>query len=502
MPLDLPRRSRAIPLRNTVSAALVALSVVACNDTTGPDSRGVRLLTPIAADTANSEFPVEIQVNDASGQPLRNAEVKITPVMRPAACATCPAQPSLTVRPEGGGAWSAGVTDTTDADARVRAQVRLGHLAGAAGLVVEVPSKGLVDTLPLKITPGAAHSVQLFPEDTAVQVGRQYTVRATVVDRAGNPRTDAVTLSTSSGDAEVSGMTVKGVAFGEVQVRATAGTATGTASLSLLPAGRLAVTRLDFATGSSATVLVNTDGSEAQVLASAPLAGVAGWTRDGSHLVMLYNELDRVDRLYLYNVQAGTTRLVLDAGSNGRVVQFASPSITPDEQRIYFTGYPSPWGYSLLWSVAADGTGLQQHTQEDGPYMEVRHVSLSPDGALLAYTGRRGQQDGSGALYTFNVASGAHTRVLPNWGTNARWSPTGQWIAFIGDYSRVNLVRPDGTGLRQLLGVEGFPEWSADGRWLLVQMYGRWKMVEAATGEIVPIPDSIAGGWRFAAWRP
>jgi hypothetical protein len=52
--------------------------------------------------------------------------------------------------------------------------------------------------------------------------------------------------------------------------------------------------------------------------------------------------------------------------------------------------------------------------------------------------------------------------------TNPRWSPSGDWIAYVDGDGSLRVIRPDGTGGKRVsaLGsfVDGLPEWSPDGR--------------------------------------
>lgn len=86
---------------------------------------------------------------------------------------------------------------------------------------------------------------------------------------------------------------------------------------------------------------------------------------------------------------------------------------------------------------------------------------FSPDGKQLLYerdNSSRGAPAGMKALFVVDMTSGAQRRITP-WslsaGDNPDWSPDGQWILYRshhddGGVSNVELVHPDGTGLKQL----------------------------------------------------
>ena len=89
-------------------------------------------------------------------------------------------------------------------------------------------------------------------------------------------------------------------------------------------------------------------------------------------------------------------------------------------------------------------------------------VQLSPDGTRLAYAVSR--RDGPGRprseTWIRDLSNGAQLRL----GTDAtgasspRWSPDGQWIAFmgrVGDSSGVAVARADGSGIRFIAAVSG-----------------------------------------------
>jgi Tol biopolymer transport system component len=100
----------------------------------------------------------------------------------------------------------------------------------------------------------------------------------------------------------------------------------------------------------------------------------------------------------------------------------------------------------------------------------------SPDGATLAYVGRRG---GPFALYTCAVEGGEETCITTNFDhvDGPDYTPDGQWIWFNGERDgKVDLwrVRPDGTALEQMTydaQVNWFPHPSPDGVHVLYLAY-------------------------------
>jgi Tol biopolymer transport system component len=94
-------------------------------------------------------------------------------------------------------------------------------------------------------------------------------------------------------------------------------------------------------------------------------------------------------------------------------------------------------------------------------------AGFSPDGASVAFVGAAG-------LEVANADGAASRVVAPGWldANGVAWSRDGGWIAFTAyradGAARVVVVRPDGTGLRELGGLgpgqPSAPAWSSDGR--------------------------------------
>lgn len=93
--------------------------------------------------------------------------------------------------------------------------------------------------------------------------------------------------------------------------------------------------------------------------------------------------------------------------------------------------------------------------------------SFSPDGSRMAYASDQG---GVVSIYVAPVGGAGQPLVTGGKATDPVWSPTGEYIAFVSRETDVCIIRPDGTGLRQLTGGQGTnqrPSFSPDGRMIV-----------------------------------
>lgn len=199
--------------------------------------------------------------------------------------------------------------------------------------------------------------------------------------------------------------------------------------------------------------------------------------------VMLMNRIaPSVSELYIANADGTNEHKLVSTSSFDYHASFS-----PDGRWIVFTSERGGDGQADIYRVHPDGSGLEQLT--DSPALDDQ-AALSPDGTQLAFVSTREQHTTN--IWLLNLK----TRTLrnlttpiageankPNGYFRPAWSPDGQWLAFASDRNTVwkgrshawehiqelhiYLMRPDGTGLRQLTQdtlCTGSPKWSPDGK--------------------------------------
>jgi uncharacterized repeat protein (TIGR01451 family) len=106
----------------------------------------------------------------------------------------------------------------------------------------------------------------------------------------------------------------------------------------------------------------------------------------------------------------------------------------------YVTGQGDTAASGQLALMNADGSNQRIVDTDLGP--NISRPSFSPDGTQVVVAA-------FGDLYVVPLAGG-RSRLLVADGDYPVWSPDGSLIAFVRNYSTIMLVRPDGSGLRDL----------------------------------------------------
>jgi hypothetical protein len=406
--------------------------------------------------------------------------------------------------------------DTTDAAGQASTVLQAGARAGTARLVIRVPALGYEDTATYTILPGNPARVVALPADTAVYTTKTFAWRAAVVDRYGNPRTDAVTVTAGPGPVSPDGGQVRATAIGRGRWIAQAGALADTGWVSVVPQGRVAAHWLHQITGDTARmVFVDLDGSN-------PTSFDIGywwqpdqeWAPDGTRLLMNHRGQafgSGVNHVAFATPAGVLTRLLPD---DARIRQSADATYTRDGSWIYFAadvdsvrGLPNDYRKTEIWRVRPDGTGAERAGPAATYYEGDSHPSVSPDGRFVIYSSQRNPE----GLRILDLSTGA-VRTLA--GHAARWSPVdADLIAYSvpasvgGIYGvELRLMRADGTFIRRISPPENVYvtfSWSPDGRWLLADRSGSGitDLIEVATGQVLPV-TSLHGRLWDPVWKP
>jgi hypothetical protein len=519
----------ARPQGRLLSCALLLAVAASCGDDggtnppkTGPGPEiglpGVNVVTGASVtDTvlAAPGQPLVVEVRGTDGRLVPGAIVRFESELPPDttrpyeyAMYVCPVRPTRCGIDDEGredGAYYGTETfavDTTDADGRAEAALRFGTVTGPTGVVVGVAARGLVDTVAYAVTAGAVGRVEFTPEDTVLFAGASYHPAAAATDRFGNPRPDAVTIVGGSEHVAVGpGGQVTAAAVGRAFVLGRSQSFVDTAWVTIVPWGTI-VAFGRYGEASNAIVTVNLDGSDLRVVV--PTSGFDGavpsWAPNGTEI--LYNE-----------ETAGVPRLaVIDPTGPRRFLLESSPEIllsrdgrfTRDGSAVYFYGEtagdeasPGPRG---VWRAAADGSGSVLLAQTIG-YYSGGQPAPAPDGQRLAYTD-------AGGIKVLSVASGAVAKLNAA-GLTPRWSPTGEWIAYVGVDGPLHVIHPDGTGDRVVSapgrGYDMWLDWSPDGEWLIARPIvgsdpAGLELVRVSDGETLALP--FANQLYQPSWKP
>jgi len=177
---------------------------------------------------------------------------------------------------------------------------------------------------------------------------------------------------------------------------------------------------------------------------------------DGSTVAVSRAEADGAWHIWLFDIVAGSGNQ-LTFGSPPQIY----PQFMPSGDQILYSSLTfqssAPQSDAQVFRVPAGGGPPVALTL---PIDSATYADVSPDGTQLVYT--RGAR-----LYIAPITGGEARLLPPSYGTVARWSPDGQWIAFSRDQTFVSgvfVIRPDGTDERRIAETGGWPMWLPDSK--------------------------------------
>ena len=484
-------------LHKGVCLTILLLAAACGGDDPGaprPLSRGLRIISGAdVTDSARARLttPLIVEVHDSSGALVPPGTLVRFEVLQDTGGAG--------VAPLTSNAYSSVATGMTDGTGRTGALVWLGRYAGPLRLAISAPTQGVADTVQYIVTPASLAGIDAFPRDTALYIGRTYTLQARARDQYGNARPDAITWSIERQGAAVNGAgVVSATVVGRYQVRVSAAAVSDTTRFSALPPGILAA----FDVNENEVVTIELDGSNRRVRTTAMNGGIGvrpRWLAGSDDIVYsTYNGV--IQELRVVNSAGASVPFLPSPPSTMSHQADAAPS--PDGSTVFFAAHDSRCSNEeyCLFRSSPDGSAIELLGNDANPSAISFRPSSSPDARQVAFTTI---ENGAAVVKVLDLTS---RTVLP-WtisGAFPQWSPAGGRIAFRDETGAVSLINSDGTGVQELITGPGYYSagsmgWSPDGLYIVANSFTGFQLVIVASGESLPLPYLNALG--DASWK-
>ena len=490
-------------------------SLVACGDdgtSPEPHTPDIHILAGAdVTDTIDARLiqALRVVVRDPAGEVVPNTVVQFSTTAATAADGST--HNSVFVRRLDETTSTSAVFDTTTADGEAVANVRLGHVAGPAAVVITAPREGLVDTARYTVTPGGAVYVVLPVSDTAVQVDQSLDLAARAEDRYHNPRSDAVTFEVvgdalSVANAAVSAsVPTRGAVIGRL---AGSSRPPDTTWVSVVPKATILAAR------GAQLGLSGLDGS-ALVMIPHPLevGDEPAWYPGGAAVLSTLGSFAQPYSLYRVELGGAVQQLIGEEAGIGRI---HAPVASPDGAWIYMTANNCNYNAVLYRFPPSNpqareriSPSLNDHIREC--FELVNHApSVSPDGSRLTYENQTGNKQGY-SVRIIDVATHEITEIAAG-GQRPRWSPVAERIAYWLD-DQIWVIASDGTGAHRVspLGRQYMAgvSWSPDGAWLIGRFLPResWlgttiALLHVESGLEIPLAWTTGHSLGLPMWRP
>jgi hypothetical protein len=482
------RRVRAA-IGKLVGCFLVIVLIACGEHGTGPGlQHGIVVVAAPGSDTVDAKplRALTVRAFDESGVPAAGRVIRFESIIGTLS------QAFVNVAQLTAATFSTLAAPVADSSGGASVLLRMGTRAGDARLSVSIPETGLADTISFTVRPGNPIHVRYSFSDTSLMLGQSLPFVAKPADRYNNlyPIDATVTVQTPN-VCSVTGPVVNALAMGRCILTSSYLTsATDSVIVGVVPDARMVA----LASGKLWMASVAGDGPRA-LTTIADFSIAPAWSPDGAKLVIYEGDPFSNSRITVLDT-IGNRLVKVGAGTFMNLAYYAR--FSPDGQWVYFSGRASSEAQTI-WRMHPDGTSRESMFTASGAYANPQKVSVSPDGNTLVF-----EAGGKISLLDVTTRGLSQNGIL---GTAPSFSPDGQQIAYVGP-SGVGLfvANKDGTNVRSLSTATMFewqaPQWTADGKWLLVQRSLQPLLAFIAVADGTSIPLKYATSYQQATIQP